>query len=92
MFLLLPLLFDLPPLQWLSSAPIQNQATGFQTVLQDLASFQATNGGFSSLPGETPTLESTANALYLSTLYGLHDKVCESDGEILDPLTTEDGR
>ena len=53
----------------------QSQQTGFQTVIQDLASFQSKSGGFSALVGEQPTLEATADALFIASIYGLLDKV-----------------
>lgn len=44
-------------------------------MIQDLASFQTGNGGFSSVPGEQATLEATADAMFLASVYGLLDKV-----------------
>jgi hypothetical protein len=70
----------------------QSQQTGFQTVIQDLASFQSKSGGFSALVGEQPTLEATADALFIASIYGLLDKIdAAAASKFVDTLKTADG-
>lgn len=59
-------------------------------MIQDLASFQTGNGGFSSVPGEQATLEATADAMFLASVYGLLDKIdAAAASKYVDSLKVE---
>lgn len=57
------------------AAYAQTRTTGFQTVVGELKQFQAKSGGFETAPGSGATLQATSQALFLSSIFGLRDRI-----------------
>lgn len=54
--------------------------SGINSVVSSLADYQTEDGGFRATKDAEPSLEATAQALFLSSLFGLRDKI--NSGEV----------